>query len=189
MSLYHEAISEWSKQLLSFHLPRWEELPDIDLYMDQVTTFIEKYVTVLPKGGDKIITPAMVNNYVKLGLMPKPEKKRYNRTHLAYLIAITFLKQVLPITDIKNGILLQSKISGTRSAYDLFCQEQENALKTIAHQAMLEPVDDEEEQLSKDNLAVKMATMAFACKIVTEKILAIKTAEASAAQQNAPYEN
>ena len=62
MSLYHEAISEWSKQLLSFHLPRWEELPDIDLYMDQVITLIEKYVTVLPKGGDKIITPAMVNN-------------------------------------------------------------------------------------------------------------------------------
>lgn len=177
MSAYHAAITQWAEKLLEYRLPRWEDLPDIDLYMDQVITIIEKYVTVFPNDGTKIITPAMVNNYVKLGMMPKPEKKRYNRTHLAYLIAITILKQVLTITEVKDGILLQSNINGTKDAYNLFCTEQELALKNIAHKALLEPVADDNDTITKENLAVKMATTAFACKILTEKILELRQSD------------
>ena len=71
------------EDLQRYHLPRWEELPDIELYMDQVITLIERYLAPLLEEADeennKIITSAMINNYVKLGIMPKPIKKRYER--------------------------------------------------------------------------------------------------------------
>ena len=132
MNNYQNQMLEWCQQLNDYHLPRWEELPDIDLYMDQVVTLIEKHVLILSPPVDKLLTSAMINNYVKLGLMPKPDKKRYNRTHLAYLIVITLLKQVLTIGEVKDGILLQSRINGTHGAYNLFCQELEHALKRVA---------------------------------------------------------
>ena len=91
MSNTSEDIQKWCQALESYHLPRWDELPDMELYMDQVVTLIEKHIRFLANNDDKLITSAMINNYVKLGLMPKPEKKRYERTHLAYLIVITLL--------------------------------------------------------------------------------------------------
>ena len=77
----------------------------------------------------------MVNNYVKHGLIPAPVKKRYNQKHLAFLIAITLLKQVLTLPEIKQGILFQGATVGIREAYNLFCQEQERAIYVIAAQA------------------------------------------------------
>lgn len=66
----------WGQGLEKFQLPRWNLLPDIDLYMDQVLTMIEKYLSPLMIHEDqKIITAAMINNYVKLGLIPAPVKK------------------------------------------------------------------------------------------------------------------
>ena len=76
----------------------------------------------------------MVNNYVKLRLIPKPIKKRYNKVHLAYLIAISILKQVMTIEEIRDGIIFQAKINGKKGAYNLFCEEQERALKSIVNQ-------------------------------------------------------
>ena len=179
MSTYTKEMEEWCQALENYHLPRWEELPDIELYMDQVVTLIEKHVRFLSLHEDKLITSAMINNYVKLGLMPKPEKKRYERTHLASLIVITLLKQVLTITEVKDGILLQSRICGTHSAYNLFCQELEHALKRIASTAQLiqDPVILLDEDLTKENLAVKMVSNAYAYKLLTEKILSLRQVE------------
>lgn len=61
----------------AFHLPRFSELPDVGLYMDQVVSIIDKYFKVLDRDDDKpIITSSMVNNYVKMGIIPPPVKKR-----------------------------------------------------------------------------------------------------------------
>ena len=99
MSNLRKDLILWSDTLQDFHLPRWEELPNFDLYLDQVITLIEGYLQHLfDEENDTILTSAMINNYVKLKLIPKAEKKRYNRVHIAYLIAITILKQVLTIS-------------------------------------------------------------------------------------------
>ncbi len=75
----------------------------------------------------------MVNNYVKHGLIPAPVKKRYNQKAFSvFLIAITLLKQVLTLPEIKQGILFQGATVGIREAYNLFCQEQERAIYVIA---------------------------------------------------------
>ena len=123
----------WLNDIQQYRLPRWEELPDIELYMDQVITLIERYLTPLVGEHDsKVITPAMINNYVKLNIMPKPVKKRYGRTHLAYLIVITILKQVILITEVKEGIFLQSKLCSIPEAYNRFCDMQEKSLSEMA---------------------------------------------------------
>ena len=84
MNTIKNDIIEFGKDILEFHIPRWEELPDIELYMDQVITFIENNLSIYPFiNSEKIITSSMINNYVKLNLIPKPIKKKYNKTHFS----------------------------------------------------------------------------------------------------------
>ena len=94
-------------------LPYWNDLPEIDLYMDQVIVLMEKYLSwyIEADSDTKIITPSMINNYVKLGIMPAPIKKKYSRVHIAYLIIICCLKSVIPISEIKN--LIERRIASS----------------------------------------------------------------------------
>lgn len=80
----------------------WESFPTIPLYMDQVLSIVNP--TPTGARGDEGLTPAMVNNYIKEGLLPRATGKRYHATHLAGLNAISALKKVLSVKDI--GILL-----------------------------------------------------------------------------------
>lgn len=177
MENIEKELLRFKEELLSFSIPTWEELPDIELYMDQVITFIEKHLSILTSSGDKkIITPAMINNYVKLALIPKPIKKRYNKTHLAYLFAISILKNVFTIQEVKDGILFQANLNGEKKAYNDFCQEQENAIKILAEQIKSEDMEeigkiDLEIVINQENLAIKMATFSFASKIIGEKTI------------------
>jgi hypothetical protein len=165
----------WLNEIQQYRLPRWEELPDIELYMDQVITLIERYLTPLVGEHDsKVITPAMINNYVKLNIMPKPIKKRYERTHLAYLIVITILKQVILITEVKEGIFLQSKLCSIPEAYNIFCDMQEKALSEMAEiytSAYAQKQPQPFEQVALDSMGLYMACTSFAGKIFTEKII------------------
>lgn len=174
MDEIQEEIEKFCQDILDFHIPRWDELPDMELYMDQVISFIENnisFFSILAK--EKIITPAMVNNYVKLGLIPKPIKKKYNKTHFAYLIAISILKYVFTIAEIKDGILFQANLIGEKKAYNLFCEEQEAALKYLVSQINSDTNTNVEVKLDLklDNLAIKMTTLSFASKIIGEKII------------------
>ena len=170
------SLKEWGEGLKDVHLPRWHELPDIELYMDQVITLVEKYLSPLIR-TDKhtLLTSSMVNNYVKLGLIPAPEKKRYNQKHLAFLIAITLLKQVLTIPEIKQGILFQGTVVGIREAYNQFCSEQEKALAVVVAQALGEqPIPTFNEKITTDALAVKAASLSFAAKMFSEKVIELE---------------
>ena len=71
------AKSAVSRRLLEHTLPAWDELPDFELYMDQVTTFMDERLknTTRNPGGDKILTKTMINNYAKNNLLPSPNKK------------------------------------------------------------------------------------------------------------------
>ncbi|SEK81478.1 protein of unknown function [Carnobacterium iners] len=170
-------LFDWTKEIAEFHFPRWEELPDFDLYMDQVLNLIDNYLYVLKEDKQsKIITASMVNNYVKLDLIPAPVKKRYNKKHLAYLIAISVLKQVLTISEVKEGILYQASVSGIREAYDLFCTEQEDALSAIASHIEIDknqPLPLLPNNTEIEILVVRTSCIAVASKITTQKVLAL----------------
>ncbi|MDD2457756.1 MAG: DUF1836 domain-containing protein [Eubacteriales bacterium] len=79
----------------------WEQLPDLGLYMDQVITYVERLCQPLYV-QEKFLTPAMVNNYVKSGLIARPNGKKYNRALLAQLIMICTLKQALSQDEMKK---------------------------------------------------------------------------------------
>ncbi|NCC76493.1 MAG: DUF1836 domain-containing protein [Clostridia bacterium] len=89
--------SDWSV----FQPAAWEQLPDLGLYMDQVITYVEQQCRAL-YAQEKFLTPAMVNNYVKSGLLSRPNGKKYSRALLAQLIMICTLKQALSQDEMKK---------------------------------------------------------------------------------------
>lgn len=97
-------IQEKLAELLDkLQLIKAEEIPGIDLYMDQVTTFMESHLGNLKRNPqDKVLTKTMINNYAKNDLLPPPEKKKYSRNHVFLLTFIYYLKNVLSISDIKT---------------------------------------------------------------------------------------
>lgn len=79
------------------------EIPDIDLYMDQVTTFMDQHLEETKRySEDKLLTKTMINNYTKNDLLPSPVKKKYSKDHMVMLIFIYYLKNFLSITDIQS---------------------------------------------------------------------------------------
>ena len=82
---------------------RPEDVPGIDLYMDQVTTFMDRELATSKRyEEDKILTKTMINNYAKNNLLPPPEKKKYSKEHLLLLIFIYYFKNILSISDIQS---------------------------------------------------------------------------------------
>ncbi len=157
------------------HLPRWEELPDIDLYMDQVLSLTARYLDPMQI---KPVTAAMINNYVKLQLIPKPVKKRYSRMHVAYIFAIAVLKDVFEISQIQAGVSTQIRLLGLKNAYNLFTQEIENAVHLLNKQCVSsQPIALMEGSIEDNTLIMKLAALAFASKRLTAIIINRKESE------------
>lgn len=97
-----DLLAEWARQGQEAAPPAWEELPGIPLYMDQVILYLGESLELFQREGSSLLTSSMINNYVKTGLIPHPDKKKYTKEHLAGLMAVCMLKQVLPIQDIKT---------------------------------------------------------------------------------------
>ena len=96
------AIAAWARAGQGEPLPAWDDLPAIPLYMDQVILYLGESLELFQREGSSLLTSSMINNYVKTGLIPHPDKKKYTKEHLAGLMAVCMLKQVLPIQDIKT---------------------------------------------------------------------------------------
>ena len=97
--LLNELLKTYSR--LDYVKP--EDIPDIDLYVDQVTTFIDSHLESVKRSPeDKALTKTMINNYTKNHLLPPSNKKKYSRNHMILLIYIYYLKNFLSISDIKN---------------------------------------------------------------------------------------
>ncbi len=116
-----EKLMEWDRLLEEYRLPGWEEFPELPLYMDQVIYLMDQYLSPLPRDAEqKAVTPAMINNYVKLGMMPRPVKKRYNRAHLAYLVMVCVLKQTVSAAEIKKLLPAGLTEAEIRARYEAF---------------------------------------------------------------------
>lgn len=94
-----------------------EDIPNIDLYVDQVTTFIESQLSSMKRNEDeKILTKTMINNYTKNHVLPSPDKKKYSKDHVLMLILIYYLKSFLSIKDIQTLLEpVTEKYFGTES--------------------------------------------------------------------------
>lgn len=131
MNVATVSASSYAKRLVALHLPRYDEIPSIDLYMDQLVSYLEETLAPLYQQGEKIITRSMVNNYVKQGVLASAAGKKYTRSHIAYLIVICTLKQTFSIAEIDRLIRMQIASFDTQVAYDYYCDAFEAALRSL----------------------------------------------------------
>lgn len=161
--------------LKNYSPPSWNDFPDIELYMDQVISLITKYLENYHRaiGAEKLITPSMINNYVKLKIIPPPEKKKYSRTHLAYLIMICTLKQTLDMATIQKIIPLTTDTERIKKIYASFVENGKQAssyasehIKTLAAPVLESAADSNE----LNELLLRICSLANIYKTVTENI-------------------
>ena len=103
-----------------FSYPKWKEIPNIDLYLDQVLLYVNQVCEPISSESDKGLTASMVNNYVKHGYLTKPEKKKYQRQQIARLIAITTLKSVFSIQEIAQTLNTLQTETNSEQLYNAF---------------------------------------------------------------------
>ena len=103
-----------------FSYPKWEEIPSIDLYLDQVLLYVNQVCSPVFTEKEKGLTASMVNNYVKHGYLTKPDKKKYQRQQIARLIAITTLKSVFSIQEIAQTLNTLQTQASSDQLYDAF---------------------------------------------------------------------
>lgn len=167
-------LANWLEELDDFEFPDYEKFPDIELYMDQVITFLQRELRVLQTSSlDNVITSSMVNNYVKGKVVSAPIAKKYNREHLALINETCSLKQVLSIAEIKQILDSEYKDTPKNEAFNSFknlCKDEFN--KAIAFtKDKLENVasDNDIEALTK--LALELSITANAYITIAKRIL------------------
>ena len=104
----------------NFSYPKWEDIPNIDLYLDQVLLYVNQVCAPISPDKEKGLTASMVNNYVKHGYLTKPDKKKYQRKQIARLIAITTLKSVFSIQEIAQTLNSLQTQESSDQLYDAF---------------------------------------------------------------------
>lgn len=158
---------ELQDSIRGFSLPKYREIPDVGLYLEQTVQYISGYLAEL---GDFPLTGSMIRNYVKQDIISNPVKKRYDRDQLAYLIFVAVAKSVLSMEDIRLFMEVQKKTYSAQRAYDYFRDELENVLQYVF--GVKETLDTVgvDDTLEKDMLRTMI--IAAAHKLYLEKYFA-----------------
>ncbi len=185
MTLYDQKfvaakLCKWEKYMQEFSLPTWEQLPPIELYMDQVLALLTQYLDFLPKDDrdDKIVSASAINNYVRLKIMPAPYKKKYARIHIAYLIMICTLKPTLNIAYIQKLIPADLPEEEVRTIYNDYVQKHHTTALFFTRRVRSLTADflkapDSQENVVED-LVTSAAIVAGFAKLLVEKIVKLQ---------------
>lgn len=147
---------------MNFRIPRWEELPEIGLYLDQVISFIDSSIgDVINENNKKMITRTMVNNYVKQKTIAPPVNKKYNRQSVASLFVIAILKPVFSIQEISLLIKLALEANYIEVSYNQFCSVIEEAVDKVFRG---EPFEGRE-NLNDPQYILRNVARTVACKM------------------------
>jgi hypothetical protein len=171
----------WENFLTAYQLPKWEDLPDFGLYMDQVITLLSQHLYYLPQEdhSEELVTPTAINNYVRLKIMPAPEKKRYRRIHLAYLFMICTLKQTITIAQVQKIIPVGLEEEEIKQLYSNYVARHievgQRFIENIHHCAepMLDP-NNTMENATVENMIAGMVMMSGYYRLLAEKIIGLK---------------
>ena len=166
-------LQSWAKAFREFRANEWDTLPDIDLYMDQVIGYLNRQLKNQGKDDEgQILTPSMINNYVKSGQVTHPDRKKYVREHLAQLYMLCSMKQILTIPDASELIRrLSGEGHGTKDVYDAFISDQHAINEGIA--SVIEQADAVSSEYDLLRIAVGLVLNATAERIAAERIIAL----------------
>ena len=161
-----------------FRMPRYGELPDVGLYLEQTTKYVN-YV-FRPLAGVEI-TGSMIRNYVKMGLASNPVKKQYGANQIAHLLCVTLLKQGMPLDHISQLFARQKAVYADAVAYDYFCTELENVLSYVfGRKPEMEAVGVE--QTAGEKLMLRNTIITVAHKVYLTRLCAVLREQAGAAE-------
>lgn len=173
MIMKPEIKQQLAESVREFRLPRYVEIPNVGLYLEQATKYVCEYLAPL---GEFSLTPSMISNYVKKGLIANPVKKQYGREQIAYLFFISVAKSVLSLDALTGFIRLQQQTYTLPRAYDYFCEEFENLLQFTFE------VKDSIEMSGEDSTDEKR--LLFTCLVAAvQKVYLEKCLEAIATEE------
>lgn len=178
----------YTRSIAELHLPRFEDFPDLQLYMDQLIDYVGRQLDPFRLPGEKPLTASMVNNYVKRRLVPQPQAKRYLPLHVAYLISVCLLKRLYSMDDIDRLIAFDVEHRfQAPGAYNKFIDLFEASLKAqflgrseagrpggiemLAVNGAFAPVVAHPEDLTQVDRMYIMTAASTAAKIYTEQTL------------------
>ncbi len=160
-------------ELVNYKIISISQIPDLDLYMDQVTTFVEDKLSSYRRSEeDKLLTKTMINNYTKEGLIAPPVKKKYSREHIIRLIMIYHLKSTLSIADI--GALLKAiPQEQSLEVYDGFTKLQERE-RQLSADTLNESIDNIIEHTEGEKETALMTVLMLVLEANCRRMLAEK---------------
>lgn len=161
-------LKKWIDSVGAYNPVPWDRLPELELYMDQVLTFLNRQLEPFSPNKDKLLTPSMINNYVKDGVLPRPVRKKYSRGHLGLLMMICSLKSVLSLPEISallHGLEGTSDIDGL---YQSFIMIQSDSMSEATEHISDAPGSGRE---ALYRMAFKLALEANARRIAAARIL------------------
>ncbi len=183
-SLNHikDELSNFSDVLGQYATERWTQFPGIDLYMDQVVTYLEKLLKLFDTDASgKVITSSMVNNYVKEGYLKRPVNKKYDRVQLVTLYIMSMLKPILPIPLIAGSLSNMTDEQKYQGFFEELTKLQDEAFRNISDKltSILENLSAEDYETTLRLFALQLTSEANARKIAAEKILQSLNKEAA----------
>ncbi len=157
-------LTELIERLSAERPTDWDNLPDIELYRDQVLSYMKRQHSLQPETAQ--LTGAMINNYIKSGLLPRANGKKYTKDHLVYLTAICSLKQVLSVGETDALLKLQPDLPHAKKFYEEYLAMMEEAFAETAGS-----LDEESTKEQLAAAALRLAIGSYAQKLACEKIL------------------
>lgn len=164
----NELEEQLKQNIARFRLPRYKEITNVGLYLEQTAKFINSYLAPLHEGE---ITTSMISNYVKQGIIPNPEKKQYYTDHIAYLLFIAAAKTVVSLEDLRLLIVRQKELYTIEQAYNYFCDEFENILFSFF--GLREKLDGLGETESEEKDLLRNMIIAVVHKIYLDQYIAV----------------
>lgn len=146
-----------ARTVMDFHLPEYREIPNVGLYLEQVTKYVAEYLQ--PLGGISI-TSSMISNYVKKKIISNPVKKMYNRDQIAYIFFVAIAKSVISLDNVQKLIQVQLDSYDCETAYNYFRIELENYIQYVygnIDAPSLVGADDNDEKILLRKLIIAIA--------------------------------
>ena len=168
----NETKQSLAEGIRNFRMPRFEEIPNVGLYLEQTAKYVSEYLAPLQENA---ITSSMISNYVKKDLVDNPVKKQYSREQIAYLMFIALAKNVLSLDDLTRFIRLQKRTYTAKRAYDYFCAELENNLQYVF--GLKAELDHVGMDSTDEKFMLRATVITVAHKIYLEKCFAALAAE------------
>ena len=178
-----KTLKGWLGELESVAEEGWSSIPEIGLYMDQVVSYLNRRLSFLETGEDPVLTPSMVNNYVKAGILARPNQKRYDKDQLAELYMLCSLKQALPMQEVAEVMADRKAHGTTEDIFRGFTEAQRAACLALGEQIL--PAKGDHEELM--HLALSFALQASVARMAASHLIHFvrseKAAEMKARQQ------